>query len=84
MLDFFLVLGIVPGTSIQLNFFEIITLPFLIFILFRHQNYARLYYHINNRGKAALRSGSFRGFIIWAALALDRPHAAELRHRLSR
>jgi hypothetical protein len=81
MLDFFLVLGIIPGTPIQLNFFEIILIPFLIFGLLRHNNYLRLYRFINHSGNSAVKSSSFRGFIIWMAMLIDRPRQLPVKTR---
>lgn len=81
MLDFFLVLGIVPGTPIQLNFYEIILMPLLFFWLWRNHNYLRVYHFVHRTSNSAVKSGSFRGFIIWLAMSLDRPRQLPAKQR---
>jgi hypothetical protein len=81
MLDFFLVLGIIPGTTIQLNFFEIIFIPLLIFWLYRRHNYSRVYRFINQKGTSAVKSSSFRGLVIWLAMIIDRPRQLPVKVR---
>lgn len=78
----FLVLGLIPGTSIQLNFFEIILLPVLAYWLYYKHNYARVYQRIDNVGRTAVKSGSFRAFIIWAAMTIEKPRQSTIKQRL--
>ncbi len=82
MLDFFLVLGIIPGTSIQLNLYEILLLPILLFVLYRNRNFAKVYTNIESTGRSAFKSPSFRSFVIWMALTFDRPRDRQIRVRL--
>lgn len=81
MFETFLVLGQIPGTPIQLGFYEIITLPFIILWLLRNKNYLRVYRFLNKFTSRVLQSSSFRSFVIWTAMVVGKPRHAHIKQR---
>lgn len=80
MLDFLIVLGQIPGTHIQLNFFEIVLLPFVVFWLINRHRYQTVRQQLQQLAHDTQHNAAFRSFVISAVILAQKPKQRLVRH----